>query len=124
MQNKVKYQDFPKKRHGKNWLWDDGRIGGGKGIVESTRADTRRGSSSCSHPGLTSEIVSIAGERKVKHQDPIHKNISHNRKPLGKGREASAMPQEGKKRSEKFARVVSLSAEMGELEYRRASRGA
>ena len=77
-----------------------------------------------SHPGLTSEIVSIAGERKVKHQDPIHKNISHNRKPLGKGREASAMPQEGKKRSEKFARVVSLSAEMGELEYRRASRGA
>ena len=48
MQNKVKYQDFPKKRHGKNWLWDDGRIGGGKGIVESTRADTRRGSSSCS----------------------------------------------------------------------------
>ena len=33
MQNKVKYQYFPKKRHGKNWLWDDSRIGRGTGLV-------------------------------------------------------------------------------------------
>ena len=50
--------------------------------------------------GTPGHFVSIAGDMKEIHQDPIHRNMSHNRKPVLTGREASSMPRKGKRKRE------------------------